>query len=68
MNQYTHTIISALALCFAYKVGRKLQKKSLVKEIAEETLNQLEEIGAIKYATKNGEKIFQLFKNKKEVK
>ena len=61
MNQYTHTIISALALYFAYKVGRKLQKKSLVKEIAEETLNQLEEIGAIKYATKNGEKIFQLF-------
>ena len=68
MNQYTHTIISALALYFAYKVGRKLQKKSLVEEIANETLNELEKIGAVKYAMKNGEKVFELFKNKKEVK
>ena len=66
MNQYTHTIISALSLYFAYKVGRTMQKKSLVEEIANETLNKLEKIGAIKYAIKNGEKVFQLIQNKKE--
>ena len=68
MNQYTHTIISALSLYFAYKVGRTMQKKSLVEEIANETLNKLEKIGAIKYAIKNGEKVFQIINNKKEVK
>ena len=66
MNQYTHTIISALSLYFAYKIGRTMQKKSLVEEIANETLNKLEKIGAIKYAIKNGEKVFQLIQNKKE--
>ena len=68
MNQYTHTIISALSLYFAYKIGRTMQKKSLVEEIANETLNKLEKIGAIKYAIKNGEKVFQIIKDKKEVK
>ena len=66
MNQYTHTIISALSLYFAYKIGRTMQKKRLVEEIANETLNKLEKIGAIKYAIKNGEKVFQLIQNKKE--
>ena len=68
MNPYTHTIISILSLYFAYKIGRTMQKKSLVEEIANETLNKLEKIGAIKYAFENGEKVFKLFKNKKEVK
>ena len=42
--------------------------KSLVEEIVNETLNRLEKMGAIKYAVKDGEKVFQLIKNKKEVK
>ena len=66
MNPYTHTIISILSLYFAYKIGRTIQKKSLVEEIANETLNKLEKMGAIKYAIKNGEKVFQLIQNKKE--
>ena len=66
MNPYMHTIISALSLYFAYKIGRTMQKKSLVEEIANQTLNKLERIGAIKYAIKNDEKVFKLFKNMKE--
>ena len=68
MNQYTHTIISGLSLFFAYRVGRYMQKRSLVEEIINETLNHLEKIGAIKCAIKNGEKVFQIINNKKEVK
>ena len=68
MNPYTHTAITILSLYFAYTTGRTMQKRSLVEEIANETLNKLEKIGAIKYAFKNGEKVFELFKNKKEVK
>tara|TARA_B100001093_G_C26267572_1_gene775468 strand:- start:292 stop:429 length:138 start_codon:yes stop_codon:yes gene_type:complete len=45
-----------------------MHKKSLVEEIVNETLNRLEKIGAIKYTIKNGETVFQLIKNKKEVK
>ena len=66
MNPYTHTAITILSLYFAYKIGRTMQKRSLVEEIANETLNKLEKIGAIKYAMKNGEKVFQLIKNKRE--
>jgi len=68
MNEYTHTLITVLSLYFAYKIGRTMHKKSLVEEIVNETLNRLEKIGAIKYTIKNGETVFQLIKNKKEVK
>ena len=66
MNQYMHTAITVLSLYFAYKVGRKLQKKSLVEEIVNDTLNRLEKIGAIKYTIKNGETVFQLIKTRKK--
>lgn len=61
-----HTAITVLSLYFAYKVGRKLQKKSLVEEIVNDTLNRLEKIGAIKYTIKNGETVFQLIKTRKK--
>ena len=66
MNLYTHTIVSLLSIYFAYKVGRKIQKRGLVEEIANDTLNKLEKIGAIQYAVKDGETVFQLFKNKRD--
>jgi len=67
MNQYTHTIISALSLYFAYKIGRTMQKKSLVEEIVNETLNKLEKLGAIKYEMQNGEKVFQSITDSKNI-
>ena len=59
MNEYTHTVIAGLSIYFAWKIGRNMQKKSLVEEIATETLNRLEKGGMVKYVIENGEKIYQ---------
>ena len=59
MNEYLHTVIAALSIYFAWKIGRNMQKKSLVEEIATETLNRLEKGGMVKYVIENGEKIYK---------
>jgi len=59
MNEYTHTVIAGLSIYFAWKIGRNMQKKSLVEEIATETLNRLEKGGMVKYVIENGEKIYK---------
>ena len=68
MNQTTHTIIVLLSLYFVWRIGRTMQKKSLVEEIVNETLNKLEKLGAIKYEIQNGEKVFQSMTNSKNIK
>ena len=67
MNEYTHTIITVLLLYFAYFIGRNLQKKNLVEEIVNETLNKLERLGVIKYEIQNGEKVFQSMTDSKNI-
>ena len=59
MNEYTHTIVAALSIYFAWKIGRVANKNSLVTQIAGDTLNRLEREGMVKYIVKNGEKIYQ---------
>ena len=59
MNEYLHTVIATLSIYFAWKIGRNMQKKSLVEEIATETLNRLEKGGMVKYVIENGEKIYK---------
>ena len=59
MNEYTHTVIAGLSIYFAWKIGRNMQKKSLVEQIATETLNRLEKGGMVKYVIENGEKIYK---------
>ena len=46
MNEYLHTVIAALSIYFAWKIGRVANKNSLVTQI-------------VKYIIKNGEKIYQ---------
>ena len=59
MNEYTHTIVAALSIYFAWKIGRVANRNSLVTQIAGDTLNRLEREGMVKYIVKNGEKIYQ---------
>jgi len=59
MNEYLHTVIAALSIYFAWKIGRVANKNSLVTQIAGDTLNRLEKEGMVKYIIKNGEKIYQ---------
>ena len=59
MNEYTHTIVAALSIYFAWKIGRVANKNSLVTQIAGDTLNRLEREGMVKYIVKDGEKIYQ---------
>ena len=59
MNEYTHTVIAGLSIYFAWKIGRNMQKKSLIEQIASDTLERLEKGGMVKYIIKNGEKIYQ---------
>jgi len=59
MNEYTHTVVAALSIYFAWKIGRVANKNSLVTQIAGDTLNRLEREGMVKYIVKNGEKIYQ---------
>ena len=59
MNEYLHTVIAALSIYFAWKIGRVANKNSLVTQIAGDTLNRLEKEGMVKYIVKNGEKIYQ---------
>ena len=59
MNEYTHTIVAALSIYFAWKIGRVANRNSLVTQIAGDTLNRLEKDGMVKYIIKNGEKIYQ---------
>lgn len=59
MNEYTHTVVAALSIYFAWKIGRVANRNSLVTQIAGDTLNRLEREGMVKYIVKNGEKIYQ---------
>ena len=59
MNEYTHTIVAALSIYFAWKIGRVANRNSLVTQIAGDTLNRLEREGMVKYIVKDGEKIYQ---------
>ena len=59
MNEYLHTVIAALSIYFAWKIGRVANKNSLVTQIAGDTLDRLEREGMVKYIIKNGEKIYQ---------
>jgi len=59
MNEYTHTVVAALSIYFAWKIGRVANKNSLVTQIAGDTLNRLEREGMVKYIVKDGEKIYQ---------
>ena len=59
MNEYTHTVIAGLSIYFAWKIGRNMQKKSLVEEIATETLNRLEKGGMVKYVIRRSYRIYQ---------
>ena len=59
MNEYLHTVIAALSIYFAWKIGRVANKNSLVTQIAGDTLDRLEKEGMVKYIIKNGEKIYQ---------
>ena len=59
MNEYTHTVVAALSIYFAWKIGRVANRNSLVTQIAGDTLNRLEKEGMVKYIVKNGEKIYQ---------
>jgi len=59
MDSYTHTVIAAISIYFAWKIGRVGHKNSLIEQIAGDTLNRLERGGMVKYIIKNGEKIYQ---------
>ena len=59
MDVYTHTIVAGLTIYFAWRIGRTMQKNSLIEQIASDTLNRLEKNGMVKYIIKNGEKIYQ---------
>jgi hypothetical protein len=59
MNEYLHTVIAALSIYFAWKIGRVANRNSLITQIAGDTLNRLEKEGMVKYIVKNGEKIYQ---------
>jgi|TARA_R110001606_G_scaffold96424_1_gene213615 hypothetical protein len=59
MSEYTHTVIAALSIYFAWKIGRVANRNSLITQIAGDTLNRLEKEGMVKYIVKNGEKIYQ---------
>ena len=59
MNEYTHTIVAALSIYFAWKIGRVANRNSLITQIAGDTLNRLEREGMVKYIVKDGEKIYQ---------
>ena len=59
MDAYTHTAVAAITVYFAWKIGRTMQKNSLIEQIASDTLNRLEKNGMVKYIIKNGEKIYQ---------
>ena len=59
MNEYTHTVVAALSIYFAWKIGRVANRNSLITQIAGDTLNRLEREGMVKYIVKNGEKIYQ---------
>ena len=59
MDAYTHTVIAAISIYFAWKIGRVGHKNSLIEKIAGDTLNKLEREGMVKYIIKNGEKIYQ---------
>jgi len=59
MDAYTHTAVAAITVYFAWKIGRTMQKNSLIEQVASDTLNRLEKNGMVKYIIKNGEKIYQ---------
>ena len=59
MDVYTHTIVAGLTIYFAWRIGRTMQKNSLIEQIASDTLDRLEKGGMVKYIIKNGEKIYQ---------
>ena len=59
MDVYTHTIVAGLTKNFAWRIGRTMQKNSLIEQVASDTLNRLEKGGMVKYIIKNGEKIYQ---------
>ena len=59
MDAYTHTAVAAITVYFARKIGRTMQKNSLIEQVASDTLNRLEKNGMVKYIIKNGEKIYQ---------
>ena len=59
MNEYLHTVIAALSIYFAWKIGRVANKNSLITQIAGDTLNRLEKEDMVKYIVKDGEKIYQ---------
>ena len=52
-------MILNIAIYFAWKIGRTMQKNSLIEQVASDTLNRLEKNGMVKYIIKNGEKIYQ---------
>ena len=54
MDAYTHTIVAGLAIYFAWKIGRTMQRNSLIEQVASDTLNRLERGGMVKYIIKNG--------------
>ena len=59
MDAYTHSVVAGLTIYFAWKIGRTMQKNSLIEQVASDTLNRLEKGGMVKYIIKNGEKIYQ---------
>ena len=59
MDAYTHTAVAAITVYFARKIGRTMQKNSLIEQVASDTLNRLEKGGLVKYIIKNGEKVYQ---------
>ena len=59
MDVYTHKIVAGLTIYFAWKIGRTMQKNSLIEQVASDTLNRLEKGGLVKYIIKNGEKVYQ---------
>ena len=59
MDAYTHSIVAGLSIYFSWKIGRTMQRNSLIEQVASDTLNRLERGGMVKYIIKNGEKIYQ---------
>jgi len=59
MDAYTHTAVAAITVYFAWKIGRTMQKNSLIEQVASDTLNRLEKGGLVKYIIKNGEKVYR---------
>ena len=64
MSVYTFTIIVMVCMYLAYYGGRKLTRRDIAAEVANETLRKLERGGFIKYKfnKKTGEKEFVRFK------